>query len=117
MMKTISIITFGLMAIATTADARGGSHMVQGYTRSNGTYVAPHVSANPGTYTPVRPAAATSYPVTSDHSVSGYVKKDGTYVAPYRATNPDGTRNDNYSTRGNTNPYTGQQGTKPRDGE
>ena len=28
-----------------------------------------------------------------------------------------GTRNDNYSTRGNVNPHTGEPGTKPRDGE
>src|SRR5436190_11818592 len=53
----------------------------------------------------------------SDHYVSGYTRKDGTYVAPHYQTNPNSTRNDNYSTRGNVNPYTGQSGTKPRDGE
>ncbi len=30
-------------------------------------------------------------------------------------TNSDNTRNDNYSTKGNYNPYTGQKGIKPRD--
>jgi len=54
---------------------------------------------------------------TSDHVVSGYYRKNGTYVNSYHATNPNGTRNDNYSTRGNINPYTGEPGTKPRDGE
>jgi len=49
--------------------------------------------------------------------VSGYVTSRGTYVAPHYATNPNGTRNDNYSTRGNVNPHTGEPGTKPRDGE
>lgn len=53
----------------------------------------------------------------SSHSVSGYTKKDGTYVAPSHATNPNGTKNDNYSTKGNTNPYTGKAGTKKGDGE
>lgn len=49
------------------------------------------------------------------HAVRGYTRSDGTYVAPHMQTNPNQTRNDNYSTRGNVNPYTGQAGTKPRD--
>lgn len=52
----------------------------------------------------------------SDHSVSGYTRSNGTYVRPSHATNPDSTRNNNYSTKGNVNPYTGKSGTKPRDG-
>lgn len=48
----------------------------------------------------------------SSHSVSGYNRKDGTYVAPSHATNPNGTRSDNWSTRGNVNPHTGKEGTK-----
>ena len=51
----------------------------------------------------------------ADDFVRGYVKKDGTYVAPHYRTERNGTRNDNYSTRGNVNPYTGEYGTKPRD--
>jgi hypothetical protein len=47
--------------------------------------------------------------------VRGYVKKDGTYVAPHQRTNPNSKRTDNYGTKGNTNPYTGQQGTKDAD--
>ncbi|GAB2876136.1 hypothetical protein GCM10027277_51910 [Pseudoduganella ginsengisoli] len=54
---------------------------------------------------------------TSEHLVSAYYRRDGQFVQPYFATNPDGTRNNNYSTRGNTNPHTGIAGTKPRDGE
>jgi len=50
-------------------------------------------------------------------SVKGYTRKDGTYVAPYQRTAPNSTRDDNYSTRGNINPYTGEPGTKPRDAE
>jgi hypothetical protein len=53
----------------------------------------------------------------SDHYVQGYERSNGTYVAPHYQTNPNETRNDNYSTRGNVNPYTGQEGTRPRDGE
>ena len=50
-----------------------------------------------------------------DVQVQGYTRKDGTYVAPYMRTAPNSTRNDNYSTQGNINPYTGQEGTKPPD--
>ncbi|MCC0807505.1 hypothetical protein FPV16_14915 [Methylobacterium sp. W2] len=46
------------------------------------------------------------------HSVSGYSRSNGTYVAPAHATNPNGSKSDNWSTRGNTNPYTGAAGTK-----
>ncbi|GAA0711947.1 hypothetical protein GCM10009105_14170 [Dokdonella soli] len=46
------------------------------------------------------------------HSIKGYVKKDGTYVAPAHATDPNKSRNDNWSTKGNVNPYTGKEGTK-----
>ena len=39
-----------------------------------------------------------------DHYVSGYTRKDGTVVSGYHATDSNGTKNDNYSTRGNVNP-------------
>jgi hypothetical protein len=48
----------------------------------------------------------------SSHSVSGHTTKNGTYVKPHRQTNPNGTQKDNYSTKGNVNPYTGKKGTK-----
>ena len=46
------------------------------------------------------------------HSVNSYVTKNGTYFAPSHATNPNSTKTDNYSHKGNTNPYTGAKGTK-----
>ena len=45
-------------------------------------------------------------------SVRGYTTSRGTYVAPHRATNPNRTKLDNWSTKGNVNPYTGKAGTK-----
>ena len=48
-------------------------------------------------------------------SVNGYYRQNGTYVAPYVRTAPNQTRNDNWSTVGNTNPYTGRQGTQEGD--
>lgn len=53
----------------------------------------------------------------ADKSVKGYTKKDGTVVAPYHKTEPNGRKDDNYSSKGNVNPYTGKKGyvdpTKP----
>ena len=49
--------------------------------------------------------------VNSKHvKVKGYTKSDGTYVAPYYRTAPNSTNRDNFSTKGNTNPYTGIAG-------
>lgn len=44
--------------------------------------------------------------------VQGYTKKDGTYIAPYTRSTPDRSYNNNYTVQGNTNPYTGQSGTR-----
>src|SRR4051812_19073256 len=48
---------------------------------------------------------------TQTEHVNGYERKDGTYVAPYERTQANTTRDDNYGTRGNYNPYTGKTGT------
>lgn len=40
----------------------------------------------------------------------GYYRKNGTYVSGHYKTRSNHTRYDNYSTRGNRNPYTGKKG-------
>lgn len=43
--------------------------------------------------------------------VRGYYKPStGRYVAPHYRSSPNSTRYDNYSTKGNYNPYTGKKG-------
>ena len=49
---------------------------------------------------------------TSSHSVRGYARHNGTYVAPHRQTDPNHTQYDNWSSKGNINPYTGRRGYK-----
>lgn len=44
--------------------------------------------------------------------VKGHTRKDGTYVAPHYRSKPNGTKTDNWSTKGNVNPYTGKAGTQ-----
>jgi hypothetical protein len=47
--------------------------------------------------------------------VNPYTKKDGSTVQGYYKTAPNTTNLDNYSTQGNSNPVTGQIGTRARD--
>lgn len=51
-----------------------------------------------------------SFEVLADDFVPGYMRSDGTYVPPHWRTSPNSTKIDNYSTRGNVNPYTGERG-------
>ena len=48
--------------------------------------------------------------ITNAGYTNGYYRNNGTYVEPYQRTERNNTRDDNYSTEGNTNPYTGQKG-------
>lgn len=45
-------------------------------------------------------------------SVRSYTKKSGTRVTTHYRTSPNKTKKDNWSTKGNYNPYTGKKGTK-----
>jgi hypothetical protein len=56
-----------------------------------------------------------SQPAFSDTYVRGYTKKDGTTVDPYYRSDSNNSKNDNFSTRGNVNPYTGKVGTRNPD--
>ena len=42
--------------------------------------------------------------------VRSYTTKNGTYVQSYYRSSPNSTRYDNYSTKGNYNPFTGKAG-------
>ena len=44
-------------------------------------------------------------------AVRGYYRSNGTYVPPHYRSAPDGSVYNNYSTKGNQNPYTGKSGT------
>lgn len=47
--------------------------------------------------------------------VNSYYRSNGTYVEGYYRTAPNSTNRDNFSTVGNTNPYTGKPGWIPAD--
>jgi hypothetical protein len=46
----------------------------------------------------------------SQHYVQPHVTRNGTFVQGHMQTNPDSNLYNNWSTQGNTNPYTGQSG-------
>ena len=50
--------------------------------------------------------------LAQDQSVRGYYRRDGTYVEPYHRTTPNNRLYDNYSSQGNTNPWTGERGSE-----
>lgn len=54
----------------------------------------------------------TSAQSVAGQRVKGYVKKNGTYVAPHYKSKSNSTASDNYSVKGNSNPYTGAKGTR-----
>ena len=48
--------------------------------------------------------------------VNGYIRSDGTYVKPHYRSDKDYSFDNNWSTRGNQNPYTYKWGTLRRRG-
>lgn len=60
-------------------------------------------------------STAQGYVNPHSHYVKPYVRSDGTYVQGHHRTNANSTNRDNYSTQGNTNPWTGQAGWIPPD--
>jgi hypothetical protein len=48
----------------------------------------------------------------NSEKVHSYTKKNGTNLESYHRSKANGTEKDNYSSKGNTNPYTGKKGYK-----
>lgn len=102
-MKTLKII-----AIAAACLACSGAFAQ----KQSSPYGSPYSSPYGANSSPYSGTTGSGYTNPSNHSVGGYGKSNGTYVAPSYATNPNSTKSDNYSTKGNVNPYTGKAGTK-----
>lgn len=90
----IVIIVLALVASSALAKGGGGGHY--------------------GGHHSQMPSYGTGAKSTHEH-VSGYAKRDGTYVAPHERSTADHSKNNNWDTKGNTNPYTGKDGTKRGD--
>jgi len=53
-----------------------------------------------------------SFYCIADQYVDPYTRSNGTQVQGYYRSTPNSTPTDNYSHQGNTNPYTGERGTR-----
>ncbi len=97
---------------------------VSPYFKSDGTYVSGYYKSASTTSDIFKSNSSTSTSTwnsgfksssslyNDDVKVDGYFKSSGTKVESHYRTAPNNTILDNYSTYGNTNPYTGKQGTK-----
>jgi len=118
---------FVLLSVATTAFSQV---RVRGYYRKDGTYVRPHYRSKPdGNFNNNWSTKGNTNPYTgkkgtktspsrgygSDVKVDGYIRGDGTYVQPHYRSAPDGRVDNNWSSSGNINPYTGKPGKKTTD--
>lgn len=56
----------------------------------------------------------TSFNAQAASRVRGHTRSNGTYVPPHYRSAPDGSKHNNWSTRGNVNPHTGKAGTRRR---
>jgi len=109
-------------------NADGSPVFVRSYTRADGTPVREHWRSAPdgdplnnwstkGNKNPITGEIGTKDPYRMPNSsspvpVAEYVQEDGTYVSPHFRTAPDGNSYNNWSTKGNANPYTGEKGTR-----
>lgn len=91
MMRALIVLATVALIYPFSAIARGGGHSGHGHHGEGHS----RYGSSPG-----------------EHYVSGYLTKRGTYVQGHMQTNPNGTSLDNWSTKGNVNPYTGKWGTK-----
>lgn len=53
----------------------------------------------------------------ADVWIDGYYRRDGTYVKGHYRSSPDSSVSNNWSTKGNVNPYTGEKGTRTYGGK
>ena len=102
-MKILTKFALVAMMLITSLTAQAG--WVSGYSRSNGTYVAPSYRSDSGSAG--RSYGSSSgyvyrnpYAVAPSVNVRGYYRSNGTYVAPHVRTAPNGTVSDNLSYRG-----------------
>ena len=121
-MKKLVLTMIALVAMATTSFAQFSAsqlqmieNVVNDYYSSNS---VPSVSYNVPSVSYSVPSVTYNVPSTVNYnttSVSGYSRSNGTYVQPHVRTMPNSTNWDNFSTKGNSNPFTGSTGYRARD--
>ena len=114
-MKKLVLTIVALVAVATTSFAQ---YFTVFQPCQSVTYSTPKVTYNVPTVSYSVPSVSYSAPSTVNFNtttVSGYSRSNGTYVQPHVRTMPNNTNWDNFSTKGNSNPFTGSTGYRARD--
>ena len=117
-MKKLVLTMVALVAMATTSFAQFSSSELAALARALDSYSVPSVSYSVPSVSYSVPSVTYSVPSTVNYNtttVSGYTRSNGTYVQSHVRTMPNSTNWDNFSTKGNTNPYTGTTGNRARD--
>ena len=117
-MKKLVLTMVALVAMATTSFAQFSSSELAAIARAMDSYSAPSVSYSVPSVSYSVPSVTYSVPSTVNYNtttVSGYTRSNGTYVQSHVRTMPNSTNWDNFSTKGNSNPFTGSTGYRARD--
>ena len=117
-MKKIVLTMVALVAMATTSFAQFSSSELAAIARAMDSYSVPSVSYSVPSVSCSVPSVTYSIPSTVNYNtttVSGYTRSNGTYVQSHVRTMPNSTNWDNFSTKGNSNPFTGSTGYRARD--
>ena len=107
-MKKLVLTMVALVAMATTSFAQFSASQLQ--------MIEDVVNDYCSSYS--LPSVSYSVPSTVNYNtttVSGYTRSNGTYVQSHVRTMPNNTNWDNFSTKGNSNPFTGSTGYRARD--
>ena len=117
-MKKLVLTMVALVAMATTSFAQFSSSELAAIARAMDSYSVPSVSYSVPSVSYSVPSVTYSVPSTVNYNtttVSGYTRSNGTYVQSHVRTMPNSTNWDNFSTKGNSNPFTGSTGYRARD--
>src|SRR5579864_4969899 len=101
------LIAGGLLSIPAITLARGGGGRGG---HSGGGHSSSHSSGSSSSHSHY--GSSKSGSSGGPTHVHGYTKKNGTYVAPHERSKSDGNFSNNWSTKGNVNPFTGKAGTQ-----
>ena len=121
-MKKLVLSIVALVAVATSSFAQFSASQLQMIENVVNDYCSssslPSVSYSVPSVTYSVPSVTYSVPSTVNYNtttVSGYTRSNGTYVQSHVRTMPNTTNWDNFSTKGNSNPFTGSTGYRARD--
>ena len=124
-MKKLVLTMVALVAMTTTSFAQFSSitsqdidRFLSSYNSSSFSYNVPSVSYSVPSVNYSVPSVTYSVPSTINFNtttVSGYTRSNGTHVQSHVRTMPNSTNWDNFSTVGNTNPFTGTSGSRAKD--